>query len=158
MIEEIATVVAVDNNQITVKSTVKSTCHSCVQGDDCGSGIVAKAIPQKALEVAIESDMPAKVGDQVVLGIPEQQLMATALQVYLWPLIGLMLFAGLGQYFLQQSIINHELLAVLFAVVGGYLGFLLARYRQSRDDRRQWLQPKILRNLTQQIPVTPTNR
>ncbi len=45
--EELATVTAIDNENITMVSKIKSTCNSCSQVDTCASGQVAKAIPKK---------------------------------------------------------------------------------------------------------------
>ena len=47
MIEEQATVVAINDNNVTVTSDIKSACSGCQQVDNCGSGQVAKAFPQK---------------------------------------------------------------------------------------------------------------
>jgi sigma-E factor negative regulatory protein RseC len=177
MMEEIATVVAVDDSavdksnfnnstfessalanaalekstfkksNVTVQSQVKSTCSSCQQADTCGSGIVAKAIPQKKLTVTLTSNLPVKVGDCVVLGIPEHDVLQTAWQVYLWPLIGLILFSALGQQLIEKGIFSHELFGLFLGVSGGYLGYRLAKYYQKRPGRAERLQPKILRVL-----------
>ncbi len=90
MIEENATVIAIDNDKIIVESQVKSTCSSCQQVDNCGSGQVAKAIPHRKLTVKLENHLNLTIGDLVVLGIPEHQLLKSAWQVYFMPLLGLL--------------------------------------------------------------------
>ncbi len=170
--EEIATVVAVNHSEVnhsdvnntvsqhnvsnpstfshshvTVQSQVKSTCSSCQQADTCGSGIVAKAIPQKKLTVTLTSSLPVKVGDCVVLGIPEHDMLQTAWQVYLWPLIGLILFSAVGQQLIEYGLFSHELFGLFLGITGGYLGYRFAKYYQKKPGRAEKLQPKILRIL-----------
>jgi len=154
MIEEKARVIAIDDKLVTVQSTIKSTCSSCQQADSCGSGQVAKAIPHKKLVTKIYANSVLSVGDEVMLGISEKDLLQTAWQVYLLPILGLIAFSAIGQWLLLQHIINHELLAILFGAFGGYIGFKLAYYLQKHRKNAQWLQPKILRVLPKNIAIT----
>ncbi|TRX54531.1 SoxR reducing system RseC family protein [Thalassomonas sp. M1454] len=153
MIEEVATVTAIDGDIITVKSTIKSTCHSCHQQDDCGSGQIAKAIPHKALTTKLTTSLQLNVGDEVVLGLPENSMLTSAFEVYMLPLFGLVLFAAFGQFTLVESYELHELFALFFAVIGALLGFYLAKYRQSNTQVAANLQPKIMRKCANTIPV-----
>ena len=156
MIEEYATVISVhlpsDNsthqtltNKVSVESKIKSSCSGCQQVDNCGSGQVAKAFPQAKLSLDLETDLPVKVGDIVVLGLSDKHLLLSAWQVYLWPLIGLIFASVLGQWFVEQQLFFHELLAIALGIWGGYLGFYLARYQQKRGKYCQLLIPRILR-------------
>ena len=154
--EELATVVDVKNNTIAVTSEIKSACSGCQQVDNCGSGQVAKAFPTKKLSLTLQSNLSVKVGDTVVLGLSEDCLLQSAWQVYLFPVFGLISFAGLGQYFVNNNILPHELLAVLFSMLGGYLGYVLASRIQSTPKNKEKLTPKILRVLTKTIPTSKT--
>jgi len=154
--EELATVVHIEANSISVTSEVKSACSGCQQVDNCGSGQVAKAFPTKKLSLTLKSNLSVKVGDTVILGLSDDCLLQSAWQVYLFPLFGLISFAGLGQYFVNNNILPHELLAVLLSTLGGYLGYVLAKSRQSTPENKAKLTPKILRVLTQKIPTIKT--
>ncbi|MGB1198182.1 MAG: SoxR reducing system RseC family protein [Thalassotalea sp.] len=155
MIEENARVTAVNgNSNITVISEIKSTCSSCQQVDTCGSGQVAKAFPQKHLELNLTCYLPVKVGDNVVLGLSEKMLLSSAWQVYCLPLLGLFIFSFIGQWLVTQQLFSHELWAVLLGVVGGYLGFLLAKYYQQQSKRQQALAPVVLRIAPKNILIT----
>jgi len=153
MMEEKAIVVAVNGDQVTVQSTVKSTCSSCHQIDACGSGQVAKAIPHKTLTTRVNYEKNVKVGDQVILGIPEKDMLQTAWQVYLWPIIALIVFSGIAQWLLTNHYLAHEILAIIIGIFGGYLGFKLAEYRQVQRNSQDWLTPKLLSVLPKIIPV-----
>ncbi|WNC71476.1 SoxR reducing system RseC family protein [Thalassotalea psychrophila] len=156
MIEETATVVAVDGNQVTVKSTIKSTCHSCNQQDDCGSGQIAKAIPHKALTTRFEnSTTQLKVGDEVVIGLSERSIISSALQVYMLPLFTLILFAAIGQFILVEQQQMHEFFALVLAILGGYLGHLFAKFLQAKQQTQYNLQPKLLRKCSAVIISKP---
>jgi sigma-E factor negative regulatory protein RseC len=153
MMEEKALVIAIHDNVVTVQSTIKSTCSSCHQADNCGSGQVAKAIPHKKLVTQIKTTKALSIGDEVILGIPEKDILQTAGQVYLLPLVGLIVFSGLGQWLLLQHIIKHELLAIVLGAAGGYLGYYCASYIQKHRKSAQWLKPKIVRVLPQSIAI-----
>lgn len=158
MIEETATIVAIDGNKITVKSTIKSTCHSCHQQDDCGSGQIAKAIPHKALVTELENNNPSlTIGDEVVIGLAEKHLLSSALQVYMLPLIGLIVFATIGQIYLVEQLLMHELTGLLLAISGAFIGFYIAkRYQQSTSVQAK-LKPKLLRKCADIIQVSVKN-
>jgi len=155
MMEEKATVIAVNGDNILVQSTVKSTCSTCHQVDSCGSGQVAKAIPHKTLTTTLNCpEQLIVVGDEVILGIPENDMLQTAWQVYLWPIIGLISFSGAGQWLVLHYFFDYEIFAVLLGFFGGYLGFKLAQLRQKQRDKDGWLAPKLLSILHKSIEVT----
>lgn len=147
MIEEIARVTAVHANNIDVQSDVKSSCSGCKQIDTCGSGQVAQALPKLALSLSLKNSLNVAVGDKVVIGIPEKHLLSTALFVYLFPLIGLIMFSVLGQWLVSQGIISGEPLAIVLGFIGGFIGFLFAKLCLNDPEKSQQLQPKLLRKL-----------
>ena len=132
-------------NTVKVESEIKSSCSGCKQVDNCGSGQVAKAFPQTKLTLDLETSLPLKVGDTVVLGLSDKHLLLSAWQVYLWPILGLIIASALGQWFVEQQIFVHELLAILLGFFGSYVGFYLARHQQKRGKYCQLLIPRILR-------------
>lgn len=153
MIEEIATVVAVEGDNVQVESQVKSTCSSCQQVDTCGSGQISKALPHKKLKVTLPNHKNFQVGDQVVIGIPQEQLLSSAWQVYGLPLFGLIVFALIGNVLTQSLGVNNELLPISFAFAGGWLGFRFASWLQKRPHCQAALLPKILRKHAETIKV-----
>jgi sigma-E factor negative regulatory protein RseC len=154
MIEESATVVAIEKDNITVTSEIKSACSGCQQVDNCGSGQVAKAFPQKRLSLTVKSTLPLQLGDKVIIGLNETALLSSAWQVYLWPLFGLLILAWFGQWLVNTNIVGHEGFAILFAMIGGYVGFLLAKNQQSKREYCTELSPKIVRRQNQNITIT----
>lgn len=150
MIKELATVIAINSKQVTVTSTVKSTCSSCSQVDSCGSGQVAKALPHAKLTLTLDYDEIAigkalVIGDSVVLAIPENYVLSSAGQVYLLPLLGLILFSATGQWLYSLHLVPHELVSLIIGLTGGYLGFRLAKFLQKYGKNSVKLQPKIIK-------------
>ena len=157
--EELATVTAIDNGNITVVSQIKSSCNSCSQVDTCASGLVAKAIPHKNLSFTLLKptsleNQTIKVGDCVVLTLPEVDVLQSAWQVYLLPIFGLFSFSALGQWLVQEEILAHELIALFIGIIGGYLGYRFAKYLQNQPSQRERLQPKVLRVLPKPLSVS----
>lgn len=161
--EELAEIITIEADQITLVSQVKSSCNSCSQVDACASGQVAKAIPHRklsftlpypqSLSVNVKPNTNINVGDCAVLSLPEGHVLQSAWQVYLLPIIGLFAFSALGQLMLNQQTLTHELQALLLGVLGGYLGYRLAKHLQSKLSNISKLQPKILRILTKPIEI-----
>ncbi|MGL1959254.1 MAG: SoxR reducing system RseC family protein [Colwellia sp.] len=160
MMEELVTVVAVHNNQISVVSQIKSSCSSCSQIDTCGSGQIAKAIPHKELaftlsyDLAIKKrlkDQTIKAGDCLIIGLPEIDVLHSAWQVYLFPIFGLIGSSALSQWLLLNGFLTHEMYALLLGCFGGYLGYLFAKRQQSNTSDQ--LLPKILRLIPQDLSV-----
>lgn len=164
--EELAEVVDITSSHITVVSQVKSSCNTCSQADTCASGQVAKAIPHKKLSltlpypsslVSADKNQSVQVGDCVILSLPETNMLQSAWQVYLLPIFGLILFSAIGQMLLLKGIVSHELIALLLGVLGGYLGYRLAKYWQNQSHQQSKLQPKISRILPKLIDIENEN-
>ncbi|ALO35719.1 transcriptional regulator [Colwellia sp. MT41] len=149
MIKELANVVAIEAGQVTVTSQIKSACSGCAQVDSCGSGQIAKALPQAKLTLTLPYDrnvigQTLKLGDSVVLTLPEKHVLSSAGQVYLLPLFGLITFSAVGQWLVNQQILAHELIALGLGLIGGYLGYRLAKFKQKQGKNSENLQPKII--------------
>lgn len=156
--EELAEVIAIENGMISVVSQVKSSCSSCSQVTSCASGQVAKAIPHKKSSFiiplsALLNNQLVQVGDCVVLTLPEVDVLKSAWQVYLFPIIGLLSFSALGQWLIVKAVLNHELFALGIGLAGGYIGYRLAKHLQNHPEHQKNLQPKILRVIPKPLVV-----
>lgn len=142
--QEIAKVINISNDNVTVVSHIKSTCQSCQQVDNCASGQIAKAIPHKQLQLTLPSTLALEVGQNVTIELPQKSLLHSASQVYMLPLIGLIGFAGVGELLAKSWLLTNELLTISLSFLGGYLGFKLAQYLQNKLTVQAQLQPKIV--------------
>jgi sigma-E factor negative regulatory protein RseC len=88
MLEETATVVAVDNATLWVETEARSACHHCSSGE-CTTSVVGKLFGVRRNRLALDNHLGAKVGDQVVIGIPDNLLVSASLWGYMFPLLGM---------------------------------------------------------------------
>lgn len=143
MIEEPGRVVALDEGAVWVQTLRKSTCSSCSANAGCGQGLLDKlAISSQRGNVRALTDLQLAVGDEVVIGVREELLLRSAVQVYLLPLLAL-----LGVGWVAQRLGLSEPLSILLGLGALLSAGLLVRWRSLRvaDDPR--LQPVVVRAL-----------
>ncbi len=130
MIEEIATVIAVEAEGIWVKTQAKTTCGACQQQDSCTSGVVAKALTPKEPRLFIPTVVAVLPGQQVRIGLHETALTQAALRVYLVPLVAFILSMAL----LVQLGAN-EALQLLGGLLGSGGSLFLVRCNEKKREK-----------------------
>ena len=111
---EWATVVAWRDGIATLHTEAKTSCNSCSARKGCGSHMLNKLGPKDAHVMEIVSATPLQPGQRVELGIKESSLVGSALLVYMTPLFGLFLLAGLF-----QALFHSDLAAACGALLSG---------------------------------------
>ena len=95
--------------------------------------------PKDAHVMEIASATPLHPGQRIELGIKESSLLGSALLVYMTPLFGLFLLAGLF-----QALFHSDLAAACGALLGGIGGFIVAKGVSLKVGDRAAFQPVIL--------------
>lgn len=139
MMREWATVVAWKEGVATLHSEAKTSCNSCSARKGCGSHALNKLGPKKAHMMTIVCPEPLEPGQRIELGIRESSLLGSALLVYMTPLLGLFLLAGIF-----QMLFHSDLAAACGALLGGVGGFIVAKGVSSLFGEREAFQPVIL--------------
>lgn len=139
MMREWATVVAWHNGVATLHSEIKTSCSSCSARKGCGSHLLNKLGPKNAHVMQINSPEPLQPGQRIELGIAEKSLLGSALLVYMTPLAGLFIIAGLF-----QMLFHSDLAAACGALLGGIGGFIVAKGIAALVGHRADFQPVIL--------------
>lgn len=139
MMREWATVVAWQDGIATLHTEAKTSCNSCQARKGCGSHMLNKLGPKNAHVMQIASSKPLQPGQRIELGIKESSLLGSALLVYMTPLSGLFLVAGLF-----QALFNSDLAAACGALLGGLGGFIVAKGVSMKFGDREAFQPVIL--------------
>lgn len=139
MIKEWGTVYAWRDGIAWVSCDVKSSCSGCVSKATCGTRILNKLGPQTKHHIQIAWPEPLTAGQKVELGIAERSLLGSALLVYMLPLAGLFMMAGIF-----QGLFATDLAALSGALLGGVGGFLVARGWAAKLSRQSAWQPVIL--------------
>ncbi len=138
MIEEQGRVVAVDGNQIWVETVQQSSCGSCAAKSTCGQGLMSKFSEGKRNHIRLTTDQPVKLGDEVVLGVPENTLVKSALLAYGLPLVLFVLAAAVAESLFELPEVG-VILVGLAALISGF-----ALVRSIAGATQLSLQPVIL--------------
>lgn len=144
MIEQVAHVHAIDQTTVWLDTIRLSTCNSCSMKSGCGQRLMNQATDCKRsrIELPIPQNMSLKVGDDVVLGIPQNAFIKASLLTFAMPLVTMLITALLAQWWSLS-----EPVTVVFALIGLGLGLLLLRWYSQTEvvlNSKQW-QPVILR-------------
>ncbi len=118
VIEEIAVVQSVDHSWVSVETTQSSSCQSCKEASSCSTSTLSKFFGSKKIQLKMQSTLPLKEGDEVVIGISEKVFLGLTGLIYFVPLCALFLFAIVGQYLTEQFNLNNELLTIVLALIG----------------------------------------
>lgn len=154
MIETQAQVVAVEAERTWVVADRRSSCGQCSASGSCGGSLFAELWGNKPVRVEVDNPIHAQLGQQVIVGMPERFMLAGSAQLYLLPLLGLILGALMGQWLGVQVFLGNmgELPAIVGAALGlWYLPRLWQRFKTSND--RTGCRPVILRNRLGGVPV-----
>lgn len=95
MIEQTATVVSIDDEQIWLDVERQSSCSGCKLRNGCGTGLLSRHVGKRFSRLAVPRTENVQVGEQVQVQIAEKELLSGALMMYLLPLAGLIGGAGL---------------------------------------------------------------
>ncbi len=152
MIEESATVVAVDGNFAWVESERASSCDGCAANKGCGTATLQKVMGQKRTQLKAINRAEAQVGERVVIGLQEQALLKGSLYAYILPLLLLFVFA-----FIFEQLFASEGITILAGLGGLLLGFVLLKYlsKQLAEDER--FQAVILRCENEAVKIVKFN-
>lgn len=148
MITENATVVLIENNQTWIETQRKSACGQCSANKGCGTSVLSKVLGTKLSKMKAINKIDAQVGDEVVVGLNEGSLLKGAFIIYMLPLLFLFLFSFIGQLISQNlQIHNSEILVVVFAVLGFYLGMQRVKIFSKSIEKNENYQPVILNKI-----------
>lgn len=146
MIEQIATVVAVEGDAAWVETQRQSGCGACAMNKGCGAGLFARAFGFHSPQLKVLNIQNIEVGDHVIIGIDEQALVRGSFAAYMMPILFMLGFALLGETAsVAWRVVDSDLAAVSSGMVGLIVGLMwLKRHSHHiRHDRRY--QPLILK-------------
>jgi sigma-E factor negative regulatory protein RseC len=141
MIEEPATVVALDGGLAWVETSRRGACSGCGQGAGCPTSTLGRLLrPGATNRLAVEDGLGVQVGDQVVIGIPDGLLLRASAAAYLLPLVALVAAAGIA-----QSLQAPELVVAAAGIAGLGAGLRLTGRLTGRTEARRRYRPVLLR-------------
>jgi sigma-E factor negative regulatory protein RseC len=108
--------------------------------------------------VEADNALGAAEGEKVILSVPSSALLKASFQVYMIPVIGVLLGAGAAQMTVQ--FLAGDAAAGAAAGIGGVAGVLLAvaavRAYRKRHPESATLRPRITRILDDERTLTPS--
>jgi sigma-E factor negative regulatory protein RseC len=96
MIETPATVIDVKPGVAWVETVRQSACGHCESAGSCGTSVLAKLFGAPRSRLRIDDAQGLRLGEQVVIGIPDGTLVRASFVAYLIPLLVLIAAAGLA--------------------------------------------------------------
>jgi sigma-E factor negative regulatory protein RseC len=140
MIEETGRVLSIEDGFADVETIRTSSCTSCRARHGCGHHAIAQVSSSNRMRMKAIDPLAVKVGQSVVIGIPEDTLLQASIWMYLIPLLGLVVGAVIPSLWGGESDI-----AVVFAILGFAGGLLLAKKKSKQEMNNLAYYPKILR-------------
>jgi len=148
VIEEAATVAAVQDGFAWVDTRRQSTCGSCAARKGCGTATIAKLFERRQRRVRAIDSIGARVGDRVMIGLAEGALLQGSLAVYLVPIASMMLGAGVGELLaVNTGAQDPETVSVVMGIAGMAVGLAWVRMFARRIEADERYQPTVLRVL-----------
>lgn len=121
MLEQTAEVIHTASDGVWVQAVEPSGCGTC-GGQGCSSRRIAELFQRKPRNFLVDCDLALAPGDRVVIGIAHGSVLKSAMRAYGLPL-GLML----GGALLAQAVQPGDGAALAGTLIGGAVGWLLAR-------------------------------
>lgn len=145
MLTESGRVVAVEADAVWVETLRRSTCGACAAQSGCGHGMLNKVTAGRRGYVRALPGAGGvgayRIGQQVLLGIPEEIVLRGSFIAYLLPLSCMLPGAVAAAYCWPGA---GDPAAVAGAVVGLALGYVLVRRHGVRHRRDPDFQPVVL--------------
>jgi len=87
VIEAAATVIATEPGYAWLESRRESACGHCATASSCGVSTLGEALGGRPNRLRVADTLALQTGERVVIGIPEQRLLAAAFRAYVVPLL-----------------------------------------------------------------------
>lgn len=119
MLAERARIVAIEPGVVWVETLAQSGCGSCAENGECGTGLLQRYLQTSQylrIEVGEGAESNYEIDSELELGLDEGVMVRGSLLLYVLPLIGLLLGAGLG----------YQMAGELSSIFAGLLGMVVA--------------------------------
>ena len=140
MIEETGKVLSVEEGFADVETIRTSSCTSCRARHGCGHHAIAQVSSANRMRIRAIDPISVEVGQNVVVGIPEDTLLQASVWMYFIPLLGL-----IGGAVLPSLLGGESGIAAVFSIIGLTAGLLLARKKSKQEMNNPDFYPKILK-------------
>ena len=98
MIEQQGLVVSLKPGRVWVRLGGTTGCTACDAGTGCGAGVFGKLLKRRPVNLEFEDLLDCRVGQSVIVGLPESLFLRLLSRLYLLPLLAGLAGAVLGHY------------------------------------------------------------
>lgn len=155
MIEETATVVSSEAGIAELEVARRATCGACSSSAACGVSLLDRVLGRRPQRLVVTNTLGVRVGETVVVGVPDGALLKAAVAAYLMPLVGLLAGAIMAQGLAASWL--PALGGDAAGLAGGALGFAGALLLVRGYSRRLAADPRyratLLRREASAAPV-----
>ncbi len=140
MIEEQGTVIGLAGPYARVRTRRRSACGTCSVQGACGTSLLERYLGRRMVELTAFNQANAVVGDRVLIGISEHDLLSAAVAAYLVPILALLAGALIGD---AVGGLHAEIISLFGAILGLALAMIWLRGYSVLGARH----PLVLRRL-----------
>jgi sigma-E factor negative regulatory protein RseC len=134
MIEQQGQVVSVSLDHVGVRLGGYSGCPACDAGKGCGAGVFGRLLNNRPVTLELSNELDSRVGQSVIVGLPETLLLVLVARLYLLPLLAGLAGAVIGHYISGSYGASEAMtdgVTLLGAVLAGSLILVWNRKRES---------------------------
>lgn len=143
MIEQTGKIVAVEPGVAWVQTLRESACSSCSARKGCGTAVLNKMSSGKSMQTLVVDTLDCQVGDDIVVGVPDDALLKASALVYLLPLVAMVLFALVADAIWA----TEEIYTIFSSFAGLALGFMGVRKLGQQSSIKDVTEPVMLRKV-----------
>lgn len=147
MIEDVATVIKEQGDDVVIESIRKSSCSGCGAGNACGTNVLATLFDKTSQnpQLTLQNTVGAKVGDKVIVGIDEKIVIKSSFFVYIVPVLSMIFFAAVGLFVGDYIGISNDSASSILGIIGLFLGFAWLYYYSKKLATEKQYKPVLLR-------------
>ena len=142
MTKEEGVVTKTDTNTAWIKTVKTGACESCSAKSSChtlGGG--------KEMEVEAINTAGARTGDRVIIGFETASLFKASFLLYVFPILGLLLGAFIGQTAAPFVKLNPSAASIVVGFLFVFLSLWFIRKKGNQLSQQSRYQPRVIRIL-----------
>ena len=133
-------VIKTDAQTAWIKTTKTGACSECSAKGSCHTLGGGKEMEVQAINIA-----GAVIGDRVVIGFETSSLLKASFLIYIFPVLGLIVGAAIGQEMAPMTGLNASAASPLAGLLFFFLTFLIIRRKGNQLAKQNQYRPKVIR-------------
>jgi len=119
-LKKVGVVIAVEQDEVVIRSQRESSCGSCAGKASCGTlgSWDVKKKDKNDYDIRLPNTLHAKQGDMVMVEVPDQLILTASMTFYGYPVLAFLIVGGLSFSLAEGMGLSGD----LFSAMGGLLG------------------------------------